>query len=127
MLLTLFVFLLLRVGLPNKQEYRIFEIFQHHATKYAVVSATKAKVIIAFQTSKHHVKGARVCANGPLLTSVTGCCRRGWMTTAVALASVEVSPMRENPTRGETRVGELVAPARGCVPAPMVDAEFRGR
>ena len=126
MLLTLFVFLLLRVGLPNKQEYRIFEIFQHHATKYAVVSATKVKVIIAFQTSKHHVKGARVRTNGPLLTLVTGGCR-GWMTTAVALPFAEVSPMRENPTRGETRVGKLVAPARGCVPASMVDAGFRGR
>ena len=84
-------------------------------------------MIIAFQTSKHHVKGARVRANGPLLTSVTGGGCRGWMTTAVALPFAEVSPMRENPTRGETRVGELVAPARACVPAPMVDAEFRGR
>ena len=67
----------------------MFEIFQHHATKYAVVSATKAKVAIAFHTNKHHVKGARVRANDPLLTSVTGCCRRGWMESAV-IVPIEV-------------------------------------
>jgi hypothetical protein len=83
-LLTLFVFLLLLRGL------RIFKTFQHHITKHAVVSATKAKVIIAFQTNKHHVKGARWRASGPLLTLVTGFCHGCWMTPSVVSTAAKM-------------------------------------
>ena len=90
LLLTLFVFFLVRGLLPMQESYRIFKIFQHHITKHAVASATKAKVTIAFQTSKHHVKGARWRASGPLLSSVTGCWCRGWITTAGVVGPIEV-------------------------------------
>ena len=77
-----------------QESYRIFKIFQHHIAKHAVVSATKAKVIIAFQTSKHHVKGTRWRASGPLLTLVTGFCRgfcHGcWMTPSVVSTAAKL-------------------------------------
>ena len=90
LLLTFFVFFLVRGLLPMQESYRILKIFQHHITKHAVASATKAKVTVAFQTSKHHVRGARWRASGPLLSSVTGCWCRGWMTPAGMVAPIEV-------------------------------------
>ena len=56
LLLTFFAFFLLRGLLPVQESNRILKKIQHHINKHAVVSATKAKVIIAFQTSKHDVK-----------------------------------------------------------------------
>ena len=90
LLLTFFVFFLVRGLLPMQESYRIFKIFQHHITKHAVVSATKAKVIIAFQTSKHHVKGARWRASAPLLTLVTGFCHGCWMTPSVVSTAAKM-------------------------------------
>ena len=73
-----------------QESYRILKIFQHHITKHAVASATKAKVTIAFQTSKHHVKGARWRASAPLLTLVTGFCHGCWMTPTVVSTAAKM-------------------------------------
>jgi hypothetical protein len=75
MLLTQFVFLLR--GPPQQEACCVFKIFQHHITTHAVDLATQTKVTIAVQTIKHHVRGTRLRARSPLLTSVTGCCGRG--------------------------------------------------
>ena len=94
LLLTLFVFFLVQGLLPMQESYRIFKIFQHHITKHAVASATKAKVIIAFQTSKHDVRGTTRRASAPLLTLVTGFCpgfcHGCWMTPSVVLTAAKM-------------------------------------
>ena len=120
MLLTFFVFFLVRgLLLPMQESYRILKIFQHHINKHAVASATKAKVIIAFQTIKHHVKGARWRASGPLLSSVTGCGCRGWMTPASMVAPIEVflsfGEAAEAAAKRRSRL--LVARARDPLPS----------
>ena len=127
MRLTLFAFFLLQGLLKLQESYRIFKIFQHHINKYAVASATKAKVTIAFQTIKHHVKGARWRASGPLLTSVTGCwwCRR-WMTAGV-VAPIEVllSVGEAAAATVKRRSWSLVACARGPLPSSVALAGRR--